>query len=65
MASNTSISTDQSEAISAVDEIRKVREELSARFDQDIDRLADHATVVAAEWRKKLQLRSVSVIAAK
>jgi hypothetical protein len=68
MASKTTLIPDSSEliippeSISPVDDVRKVREDLSARFGQDIDHLADHATVVAAPWREKLGLRSAPAI---
>ena len=42
-----------------VDDVRKVREKLSAQFDNDIEKLADYASKIAEEYRDKLGLRSV------
>ena len=42
-----------------VDDVRKVREKLSAQFDNDVDKLAEYAGQVAEEYREKLGLRSV------
>jgi hypothetical protein len=53
------------EAMDSVTEIREIREHLSARFDQNIDRLADHATEVAATWKEKLGLHSAAVVITK
>ena len=50
----------EGQEISPVEEVRAVREALSARFGQDIDRLADHASEVAAPLREKLGLRTVT-----
>lgn len=41
-----------------VDDVRRVREKLSAQFDNDIDKLAEYACKVAEEYREKLGLRS-------
>lgn len=41
-----------------VDDIRRVRERLSAEFDNDVNRLAEHARKVAENLRKKLGLKS-------
>lgn len=42
-----------------VDDIRRVRERLSAEFGNDVDRLAEHARKVAEEYRSKLGLKRV------
>ncbi len=42
-----------------VEEIRKVREKLSAQFDNDVEKLAEYANRVAEEYREKLGLRIV------
>lgn len=42
-----------------VDDVRRVREKLSARFDNDVDQLAEYVHEVARELRGKLGLRPV------
>lgn len=43
-----------------VDDIRRIRERLGAEFDNDVDRLAEHARKVAEEYRGKLSLKPVA-----
>ena len=42
-----------------VDDVRRVREKLSAEFGNDVEKLAEHARKVADEYRTKLGLKSV------
>lgn len=42
-----------------VDDVRKIRERLSAQFENDVDKLAEFAAQVAEEYREKLGLRPV------
>ena len=42
-----------------VDDVRRVREELSAEFDNDVEKLAEHARKVAEEYRAELGLKRV------
>lgn len=42
-----------------VDDVRRVREKLSAEFGNDVNRLAEHARRVADEYRTKLGLKVV------
>jgi len=42
-----------------VDDVRRVREKLSAEFGNDVGKLAEHARKVADEYRAKLGLKSV------
>jgi hypothetical protein len=37
--------------LSPADEIRAIREAISARFGNDVDRVSDHATAVAAQLK--------------
>ncbi len=41
-----------------VDDVRRVRERLSAEFGNDVQKLAEHARRVAEEYRTKLGLRT-------
>lgn len=43
-----------------VDDVRRVRERLSAEFGNDVHRLAEHARKVAEEYREKLGLKPVA-----
>lgn len=45
--------------VTSVDDIRRVRERLSAEFDNDVDRLAEHARKVAENYREKLGFKRV------
>lgn len=42
-----------------VDDVRRVRERLSAEFSNDVEKLADHARSVAEAYRIKLGLKLV------
>ncbi len=42
-----------------VDDVRRIREKLSAEFGNDVGKLAEHARKVAEEYRTKLGLRTV------
>ena len=56
--SKTKSSARQREA-TPVDDVRRVRERLSAEFGNDVDRLAEHARKVAERQRETLGLRRV------
>ena len=42
---------------SPVDDVRRIRERLSAQFDNDVHKLGAYASQVAEEYRRKLGLK--------
>lgn len=45
--------------VTPVDDVRRVREKLSAEFGNDVERLVEHARQVTDEYRNKLGLKSI------
>lgn len=48
------------EDLTSLDDVRRVRERLSAEFDNDIRRLAEHAQRVAEQYQASLRLKVVA-----
>ncbi|MEK6674160.1 MAG: hypothetical protein AABZ47_00730 [Planctomycetota bacterium] len=47
----------QERELTPVDDVRRVRERLSAEFNQDVSKLIDHAQKTAAPYHEKLGLK--------